>query len=624
MSQTAKPIVFSYLRWSSPEQRKNTSRKRQEQFAVRYADKHGLELSEAIVDDGVSGYSGKNTEDTSELGKFLLSIQENQPPEGSVLIVESLDRISRQHFETAYETIRKIVKSGVKVVTYSGTDEEIVITEANDFGTMIRMLVELERAHSESSFKSMRVSEAFKKNLEEYKSGIVRTGQEPAWVTRKVDSAGNITGYDVKDGYDEVICKIFHKYVNEGMGTVAVCNWLNKNEVPPFTAKARAWHASYIERLLRSRSLIGEVTFKSMLVDEPFVFQDYYPEIIDKELFEKAQDVRKSRTHSKATSKSIPSFITGIGITYCGYCGFSVATHQAGSAAECKDEEGNLKDWARRLRCRGHASKAAPECLGGSSKVSLLEDAILDFCSDKIHFSKVLNNKLLQTKLVKIEEEIEATIKRVDIIQFEIKNLAKSFRQDVNEEVLREINADADILTVELHEKRNKLKSLTKAKSSIKSFNADDIQCKITDLQTKIHGTEGKSSRLKLRQIILDFVERIDVYRYGIPMEGAQRIEVEKGMLDAGIPEDKITLFIEHHNKNLKSSKTISYKITFKSGVVRIINVDTSHGVSQSTDDETLQFKYNGKVVGYGNPKNRNNRLILTPKEYEDAWKRKW
>jgi len=236
----------------------------------------------------------------------------------------------------------------------------------------------------------------------------------------------------------------------------------------------------------------------------------------------------------------------------------------------------------------------------------------------------VLNNKLILNKLLKTEEDIEKTTNSISSIQIEIDNLVDSLGAGINKNLIERINTKTDLLLNTLHKEEHKLSSLIKTKSNIKSFNADDIQCKIADLKTKIHGEKGKSSRLKLRQIILDFVDRIDVYRYGIPLEGVQLIGVVECMQNANIPKEKIDSIIEQHNKNLKLSKNISYKITFKSGMERIINVDSVTGISSAIDNETWQVSHLGNVIGYKNNFSDSENIALTIQEVDDAWKRKW
>jgi DNA invertase Pin-like site-specific DNA recombinase len=56
------PRAYSYLRFSTPDQLKGDSYRRQTQLAQEYARKHSLELDQSLTfeDLGVSAYRSKN------------------------------------------------------------------------------------------------------------------------------------------------------------------------------------------------------------------------------------------------------------------------------------------------------------------------------------------------------------------------------------------------------------------------------------------------------------------------------------------------------------------------------------------------------------------------------------
>src|ERR1700722_13018233 len=89
-------IAFSYLRFSTPEQASGDSRRRQLAMAEEYAADHHLKLDRQLSfrDLGVSAFHGENARDGA-LRAFLEAIEHNLVPKGSFLLVESLDRLSR-------------------------------------------------------------------------------------------------------------------------------------------------------------------------------------------------------------------------------------------------------------------------------------------------------------------------------------------------------------------------------------------------------------------------------------------------------------------------------------------------------------------------------------------------
>jgi DNA invertase Pin-like site-specific DNA recombinase len=72
--------------------------------------------AQTYEDLGVSAYRSKNAL-VGNLGEFLRAIREGAVKPGSALVVESLDRISRQGIDEGYDLIKGILKSDVRIVT---------------------------------------------------------------------------------------------------------------------------------------------------------------------------------------------------------------------------------------------------------------------------------------------------------------------------------------------------------------------------------------------------------------------------------------------------------------------------------------------------------------------------
>ncbi|MEC8482220.1 MAG: recombinase family protein, partial [Pseudomonadota bacterium] len=97
--------AYSYLRFSTPEQMKGDSFRRQTALAQSYASKNNLILDNELTfeDLGVSAYQGRNKA-KGNLGLFLEAVQTGLIERDSVLLVESLDRISRETARIAART----------------------------------------------------------------------------------------------------------------------------------------------------------------------------------------------------------------------------------------------------------------------------------------------------------------------------------------------------------------------------------------------------------------------------------------------------------------------------------------------------------------------------------------
>lgn len=101
---TAKPRAYSYIRFSNASQALGDSYRRQRDAAEQYCEQHGLVLVDTMeylfFDSGRSAYKAKHLDDSGELARFLAYVEDGTVSAGSVLIVESLDRLSRESVQT--------------------------------------------------------------------------------------------------------------------------------------------------------------------------------------------------------------------------------------------------------------------------------------------------------------------------------------------------------------------------------------------------------------------------------------------------------------------------------------------------------------------------------------------
>src|SRR5438874_134307 len=100
MSSSTLELAFSYLRFSSPEQAKGDSVRRQDALRDAWLAKSGavLDTSLTLHDKGVSAFTGKHRQnpDRHALAAFLKLIEAGKVPHGSYLLIENLDRLSRE------------------------------------------------------------------------------------------------------------------------------------------------------------------------------------------------------------------------------------------------------------------------------------------------------------------------------------------------------------------------------------------------------------------------------------------------------------------------------------------------------------------------------------------------
>lgn len=327
-----KPKAYSYIRFSSPEQAKGDSYRRQRTAALKYCAENGLELADTkeyrFFDSGRSAYTGKHISDEGEFGRFLSLVNDGQIKPGSYLLVESLDRLSRDKVNIALAQLLNLLGTGIKVVTLS--DKRTYSNDSPDLATeLIVSIAVMMRAHNESSEKGNRVADAWRE-----KRGLARSEKKvplgaacPYWL-RLVDGA-----YVEIVERVEVVRRIFDMTI-AGYGQAVISRRLNEDGVPVFGStrstkekprnKSGLWGTSSVQKILHNRALLGEYQPTHLVgrirQNDGDPIRGYYPEIITPDVFLQAKAARAQRQTSGSTKQS-KNFNIWQGIAKCQLCG---------------------------------------------------------------------------------------------------------------------------------------------------------------------------------------------------------------------------------------------------------------------------------------------------------------
>lgn len=247
--------AYSYVRMSTDIQIRGDSKRRQYQLSRDYAARHGLDLVEHIdgsrlEDLGVSGYRGLNA-DSGALSVFIEAMKQGKIEKGSYLLIESLDRLSRETTTVALNRFMEIIAGGIVIVTlFDGTIYSSESLEKNPHMLLIS-IVGMMRANEESETKSKRLAAAWenkrrlihKKNL---------TSICPAWLFYD-DKLGE---FKIDKSKAEVVKSIFEMCATT-MGASGIVKHLNKNKIPVF-GRAKSWGRSYVLKIIHNRSVLAD------------------------------------------------------------------------------------------------------------------------------------------------------------------------------------------------------------------------------------------------------------------------------------------------------------------------------------------------------------------------------
>ncbi len=330
-----RPKAYSYLRFSTPDQMKGDSERRQLDAARRYAREHELELDEELTfhDLGVSAFRGKNA-NVGMLARFRRAVEDDIVEPGSFLLVEDFDRLSRMSPWDAFPVFQEIINSGITVVTLK--DGEIWRKEALQANPLLLMksLFAMWNGHNESVKKSARVADAMAAKRRKLVAGeptarpYKRMG--PAWTVYD-DASKSFVAIPERV---EVVRAIFAK-ADAGAGIDRIARQLNEAGAPTWgegKRRAKFWRGSYIRKILINKAVIGTFTPHTIGRDEvtgarrdnPLEpIPNYYPTIVEPEVFERVSGRVGTTAARGRNAGRLPTSLVA-GVAKCARCGSSM------------------------------------------------------------------------------------------------------------------------------------------------------------------------------------------------------------------------------------------------------------------------------------------------------------
>jgi DNA invertase Pin-like site-specific DNA recombinase len=319
-------LAFSYIRFSSPEQAKGDSFRRQSEKAKQWAKDNGYTIAKSWADLGVSGYRGRNAK-AGNFGEFLRAAKNHELPEGSVLLVENLDRVSREAPRHALRQFLDVLDVGIEVVTL--TDGARFTGESLDEDSsgmkLFASLMVMIRAHNESRVKGQRVAAVWsRKRSEARETSKVLTDRIPGWLKPGRDEAKQRTLTENKERVD-IVRRIFAETV-QGFGRRAIAKGLNRDKMVPFLSKKGfGWQTSSVIRIIRARTPLGEYQphrrdENGRRIPDGEPIKGYYPAVIDEALWVQANaavNIRRTGAAGRPQTEVL-NLVRGMARCACG------------------------------------------------------------------------------------------------------------------------------------------------------------------------------------------------------------------------------------------------------------------------------------------------------------------
>ena len=248
------PIGYSYIRFSCKgKQAKGDSVRRQTTDTIAgespqsWCARNGVLFDPVSYRDlGLSAWKGLNHKQ-GELRLFLEAIETGRVRPGCYLLVERVDRISRQGVDEGMDLVKKILRAGVSIVTLA--NGRVYGPEAIKglMKGLLELQMYLEQAEQYSSALSARVGSAWQGKREKARAnGTLATTAMPCWLA--ANGQGDARRPVVVPEKVSVVRRIFDMAI-AGQGLTRMLHNLLADGTPPIT-KRNCWSRTGLRRII--------------------------------------------------------------------------------------------------------------------------------------------------------------------------------------------------------------------------------------------------------------------------------------------------------------------------------------------------------------------------------------
>jgi len=478
------------------------SLRRQNELIDKYTKEKKLELDSEFryTDMGISAFRGENIRE-GMLGKFLECIRDGMVAPDSVLLVESLDRITRMKTREALPLFLDIINAGVTIVTLIDGREHSAASLDKDGDMMLYgSLMVLSRAHEESKTKSERLKRAWEQKRKDISTKFY-TNRVPSWV--KVSEKQKFETIPEKA---KIIKRMF-KLLLDGDYADGIAKLFHKEEIP-IVGGAKVWSHSFVFQTLRNPAVTGEFT-PHKIVDGKRVpaspsIPDFYPEVISKDVFNRTQSILDSRSRKKKGGRiSAGGSHLFRKVLYCGYCGEPVYRTTKG-----RYYKGELR---RTLVCR--RAKEGTGCFYIAWEYKEFEEAFLTAATElRQTLSGKYDGKPLRKELNKLNGE-----------KMQIDKKLSNLVSIVEAEGAGKENSPK-IFFARISEHENRLEEIEKEIQATENRLAAGMQgnAPLVKLETLMKKLENEDARKQISDLISQMFTRIDLFPAGTKFDFAK------------------------------------------------------------------------------------------------------
>ena len=418
--------IAAYCRVSTEKEDQLNSLETQKKFFTEYAKKTGDNLVKLYADEGISGTKTKTRK------AFLQMMSDAEKGYFEKVIVKDISRLARNTVDLL-QSVRHLRELGIDTLFlnnnmgYLGEGEFVI--------TILAAMAQQESANMSSRVK-------FGKRMNAQK------GKVPNIVYGYDKTIGDYFNLEINQEEARIVRQIYKWYIDEGYGAAKIANMLNEQGIK--TKRNCAWSQNAICRILTNELYTGKIingkeevedflTGVRTTKDESEWLITDKPElrIIEPEIFDKAQEVLKSRHKAFKLNKERQSnkyiFST---LIKCKECGWSF-----------RRTVRTYKNTYIRWVCSGHNGKGADNC---PNAVTIDEAELIQALDE--YFKEILKDKKnIINRIVKEFNRIYK--KKEDNEQYENELMAELARLKKTREKYMDMYTDDLISREEVNEK---------------------------------------------------------------------------------------------------------------------------------------------------------------------------
>jgi hypothetical protein len=318
--------------------------RQQQALGAWLADHPEFQLQEALVDPGLSASTGANRK-RGALGRFIAAAQAGLVPPGSVLIVESLTRFSREEELDVVETLMSEFWSrglGLAVCSHNNCtySKELMRAEPH---RMHMLWGSLSQARAEADERSRRSKGGARKRERLQNEGEKVAAATPWWIQRDPETkrvVRDANGSFTIDPISRVTIERAVELACDGMGTTLIAATLNEEKRPlPQTAGRRnqytdkagdRWSHGRVGYLLRHPALLGDLVRR-----DGRTIPGFYPPAISVERWHELRASIEARDKLRGSLRGGGQQVRNLfmGLSRCGICGGPMSFHDSSERA---------------------------------------------------------------------------------------------------------------------------------------------------------------------------------------------------------------------------------------------------------------------------------------------------